>query len=136
MGGAGRIVEFVVSTVGHAESISRNGVNRIVVFGSIVLLALWLLRSAVSFVINTSFVERLNATDQGPNASKTRKSYCLSKNWAMHNAMTYFVAFSNNFCWPVRMENGRIEHQPWSLASLTMYGRFMSGFHFHPDRPS
>ncbi|MEO5345755.1 MAG: hypothetical protein H7834_05175 [Magnetococcus sp. YQC-9] len=95
-------------------------INRTVVFGSIVLLVLWLLRSTVSFVINTSFVERLNATDRGQNARKARKSYCFSKNWAMHNAMTYFVAFSYNFCWPVRTLRTKGENGKWEARTPAM----------------
>ena len=58
--------------------------------------------SAVSNTINTSFVERHNGTDRNRNARKVRKSYCFSKNWDVHNAMTYFTMYSYNFCWPVR----------------------------------
>ena len=88
-------------------------VKRTVVFGSFALLFLWLLRSTVSFFINTSFVERLNATDRGQNSWKARKSYCFSKDWAIHNAMTFFVAYSYNFCWPVRTLRTKSEHGKW-----------------------
>ena len=58
--------------------------------------------SAVSKTINTAFVERHNGTDRNRNARKVRKSYCFSKDWDVHNAMTYFTMYSYNFCWPVR----------------------------------
>jgi len=58
--------------------------------------------SAVSNTINTAFVERHNGTDRNRNARKVRRSYCFSKNWDAHNAMTYFTMYSYNFCWPVR----------------------------------
>jgi IS1 family transposase len=58
--------------------------------------------SPVSSKINTAFVERHNATDRHRNGRKVRKTYCFSKDWAMHEAMTYFTMYSYNFCWPVR----------------------------------
>ncbi|MCX5645745.1 MAG: hypothetical protein NTZ17_13870, partial [Phycisphaerae bacterium] len=41
-------------------------------------------------------------TDRGQNARKTRKSYRFSKDGDLHNAATYFICYSYNFCWPVR----------------------------------
>ena len=43
-----------------------------------------------------------NGTDRNQNARKARKTLRFSKDWDMHNALTYFVAYSYNFCWPVR----------------------------------
>ena len=61
-----------------------------------------LARSTVSKAINTAFVERQNGTDRNRNARKVRKSYCFSKDWQVHQAVTYFTMYSYNFCWPVR----------------------------------
>jgi len=58
--------------------------------------------SAVSRQVNTAFIERHNGTDRNRNARKTRKSYCFSKDWAVHEGVTYFTMYSYNFCWPVR----------------------------------
>jgi len=44
--------------------------------------------SKVSNKINTAFVERHNGTDRGRNGRKTRKTYCFSKNWDIHDAVT------------------------------------------------
>ena len=77
-------------------------VVRALIFGTAALLDLLLTRSTVSRTINTSFVERNNGTDRGQNARKGRKTYCFSKDWDLHNAASYFIAFSYNFCWPVR----------------------------------
>ena len=77
-------------------------VVRTVVFGTAALLSTLLSRSSTSRTINTSFVERHNGTDRGQNSRKARKSYCFSKEWDLHNAASYFIAFSYNFCWPVR----------------------------------
>lgn len=73
-----------------------------VVFGSKAEVAAAIEASAVSNTINTAFVERHNGTDRNRNARKVRKSYCFSKDWDVHNAMTYFTMYSYNFCWPVR----------------------------------
>jgi hypothetical protein len=77
-------------------------VIRAVVFGMACLLAVWLRRSAVSNAVNTSFVERNNATDRHQNGRKRRKTYCFSRCKRMHDAATYFVSYGYNFCWPVR----------------------------------
>jgi hypothetical protein len=77
-------------------------VRRTVVFGTVAILNALLSRSRVSQTIITSFVERQNGTDRGQNSRKARKTHCFSKEWDLHNAASYFVAFSYNFCWPVR----------------------------------
>ena len=33
---------------------------------------------------------------------KARKTYCFSKDWDVHEAVTYFTMYSYNFCWAVR----------------------------------
>ena len=73
-----------------------------IVFGTMVLLLNLLGISMASNTINTSFVERNNGTDRTQNARKVRKTYRFSKNWDMHNAASFFIGFSYNFCWPVR----------------------------------
>jgi hypothetical protein len=77
-------------------------VVRAVVFGVWGLLQAWLGRSEASKTINTSFVERNNATDRQQNGRKRRKTYCFSRSKRMHDRATYFVSYSYNFCWPVR----------------------------------
>ena len=72
------------------------------VFGTLSVLLMLISRSTVSNTINTSFVERHNGTDRNQNARKARKTLRFSKDWDMHNAVTYFVAYSYNFCWSVR----------------------------------
>ena len=73
-----------------------------VVFGTVVAVLAALAVSRVSKAINTAFVERHNGTDRNRNARKVRKSYCFSKDWEVHQAVTYFTMYSYNFCWPVR----------------------------------
>lgn len=52
--------------------------------------------------ISTSYIERQNATDRHRNARKARKTYRFSKEFEMHEALTYYTMYSYNFCWPVR----------------------------------
>jgi IS1 family transposase len=81
-----------------------------------------LARSAVSSQVNTAFIERHNGTDRHRNARKTRKSYCFSKDWQIHEAVTYFTMYSYNFCWPVRTlrekdDHGRYHHRTPAMAA-------------------
>jgi IS1 family transposase len=77
-------------------------IRRTLVFGLAWVLALLLARSTVSKTINTAFVERNNGTDRRQNGRKHRKTYGFSKDAATHDAATYFIGYSYNFCWAVR----------------------------------
>lgn len=113
---------------GTVRKTRKNGavveVIRTVLFGSLALADLYLSRSKVSRKLNTSFVERHNATDRHQNGRKVRKTYTFSKDWDIHNAMSYFVGFSYNFCWPVRSlaikgsDGKRRERTPAMAAGL------------------
>jgi len=82
--------------------------GRVVAIVTAVLVGTWaavvgaLERSTASRTINTSFLERHHLTDRHHNARKSRKTYRFSKDWRMHEAMTYLTMYSYNFCWPVR----------------------------------
>jgi hypothetical protein len=80
-----------------------------VVFGTMAAVRAALSRSKANRRINVSFLERQNATDRHRNARKVRKTYTFSKDWRVHEAMTYFTMYSYNFCWPVRTLNERDE---------------------------
>ena len=73
-----------------------------VIFGTAATVMAALALSTVSNAINTAFVERHNGTDRNRNGRKVRKTYCFSKDWQVHEAVTYFTMYSYNFCWPVR----------------------------------
>ena len=93
-----------------------------VVFGTMAAIEAVLAKSPVSRRINTSFLERQNATDRHHNARKVRKTYTFSKDWRVHEAMTYFTMYSYNFCWTVRTlaerdEQGRIRHRTPAMAA-------------------
>ena len=73
-----------------------------VVFGTMAAVRAVRAGSKASRWINTSFVERRDATDRHRNARKVRKTYTFSKDWMVHESMTYFTMYSDNFCRPVR----------------------------------
>lgn len=91
-----------------------------VVFGTVLGVMAALAQSVVSKAINTAFVERHNGTDRNRNARKVRKSYCFSKNWDMHEALTYFTLYSYNFCWPVRTLRVRDAEGHWRQRTPAM----------------
>ena len=91
-----------------------------VVFGTAVAIAAALKLSKVSNKINTAFVERQNGTDRGRNGRKTRKTYCFSKDWDIHDAVTYFTMYTYNFCWPVRTLRQRGPDGQWMPRTPAM----------------
>ena len=95
-------------------------VVKTVVFGTVALLRAYLSRSTASNALNTSFVERNNGTDRGQNGRKIRKTYGFSKDWELHNAMTYFVAYSYNYCWPVRTLRVKTVDGTWAQRTPAM----------------
>jgi IS1 family transposase len=105
----GRVVEILVHLI----------------FGTMAALAQALRRSKVSRRVNVSFLERYNATDRHRNARKVRKTYTFSKDWQVHESMTYFTIYSYNFCWSVRTLGDRDEpgqprqRSPAMAAGLT-----------------
>ena len=91
------------------------------IFGTAAGLQSALARSGVSRTINTAFVERHNGTDRNRNARKVRKTYCFSKDWWVHRAVTFFTMYSYNFCWPVRTLRTKAgeAQTPAMMAKLT-----------------
>ena len=73
-------------------------VDQRVVYGTAIAVRAALAASAVSTAVNTVFVERHHGTDRNRNARKVRKSYCFSKDWAVHEAVSSFTLYSYNFC--------------------------------------
>jgi IS1 family transposase len=95
-------------------------VRRSVVLGTEVQVKEALEASAVSTSINTSLVERHHGTDRGRNARKARRTYRFSKEWRVHEAMTYFTMYSYNFCWPVRTLREKETSGRWSQRTPAM----------------
>ena len=88
-------------------------VHRRVVLGSQEAVEEALRASVCSRTINTSFVERQHATDRGQNAREARRTYRFSKDWRVHEAMTYFTLYRYNFCWVVRTLRIKGEDDRW-----------------------
>jgi hypothetical protein len=95
-------------------------IHRQVVLGSQEAVDRVLKASVCSRTINTSFVERQHGTDRHRNARKARKTYRFSKDWRVHEAMTYFTLYSYNFCWPVRTLRVRGEDGCWHRRTPAM----------------
>jgi hypothetical protein len=92
------------------------------IFGTMAALARALRRSRVSRRVNVSSLERYNATDRHKNARKVRRTYTFSKDWRVHESMTYFTMYSYNFCWAVRTlaqrdEEGRVRSRSPAMAA-------------------
>jgi hypothetical protein len=118
--------EVIYATVHkHRENNHVIAVEARQVFGSAEGLEDLLGESAASQRVNTSFVERQNATDRHRNARKGRKTYRFSKDWQVHEAMTYLTLYGYNFCWRVRtlrVKDGQgrwQERSPALAAGLT-----------------
>jgi hypothetical protein len=95
-------------------------VERRLIFGTEQRLDAALGASAVSRTVNTSFVERQHGTDRGQNARKTRKTYRFSKDWRVHEAMTYSTLYRYNFCWVVRTLRQRDDRGRWQRRTPAM----------------
>ena len=90
------------------------------IFGSPESLEEALGRSTASVRVNTSFLERQNGSDRGRNARKARKTYRFSKDWEVHEAMTYLTMYGDNFCWAVRTLRVKTAEQKWQERSPAM----------------
>ncbi len=76
--------------------------------------------SPASRTVNTSFVERQHGTDRGRNARKARRTYRFSKDWRVHEAMTYFTLYRYNFGWVVRTLRRRDDRGRWQRQTPAM----------------
>ena len=102
-GSGGGMPEWLVYATVH-KTRQNNRVVKVdarLVFGTLVSLAAALVW-AVLGLVNTVFVERSNGTDRQRNSRKVRKTYRFSKDWGVHEAMSYFTLYSGNFCRTVR----------------------------------
>lgn len=96
-------------------------VMRRVIFGTAAAVEAALVNSGASRTVNTSFVERHHGTDRNRNARKVRKTYCFSKDWWVHRAVTFFTMYSYNFGWSVRTLTTKAgeAQTPAMMAKLT-----------------
>jgi hypothetical protein len=113
--------ELVYATVHKTREGNRVvAVEERLIFGTEAGLQAALDGSAVSDRVNTVYVERHNGTDRNRNARKVRRTYCFSKDWDVHAAVTYFTMYSYNFCWPVRTLRERGEGGHWQQRTPAM----------------
>ena len=89
--------------------------------------------SIVSKNVNTSFVERYNATSRQMNSRKQRKSYTFSKELEYHKGVSWFATVYYNFCRSHLTLNKRyglkttpamsakIEDHIWTLSELMKF---------------
>jgi hypothetical protein len=91
-----------------------------VVFGTVAAVVAALALSLVSKVVNTVFIERHNGSDRNRNRRKVRKTCCFSKDWRVHEAMTYFTMSSYNFCWPVRTLRVKVSTKQYQQRTPAM----------------
>jgi len=95
------------------------------VFGTAEELQRALDTSPVSQRVNTAFVERENGTSRLFNARKARKTYQFSKDWDIHEGMSWFEVGVYNFCWAVETltvtapDGTRAKRSPAQAAGLT-----------------
>ena len=105
----------------HRENGRVVRVTTRVVFGRLAAVLAALALSLVSRRVSTAFVERQHGSDRNRNRRKVRKTCCFSKDWRVHEAMTYFTLYSSNFCWPVRTlrkKVGRKRYEPRTPAMV------------------
>ena len=95
-------------------------VDRTVVLGTQEAVDRVLKGSVCSRTINTSFVERQHATARGQNARQSRRTYRFSKDWEVHESMSYFTRYRYNFCWPVRPLRARGAEGRWQRRTPAM----------------
>jgi IS1 family transposase len=78
--------------------------GRVVGVATRLVMGLWAALTALlgGSKVNTSYIERQNATDRHRNAREGRKTYRFSKAFEAHEAMTHFTMYAYNYCWPVR----------------------------------
>jgi IS1 family transposase len=95
-------------------------VDRTVVLGTQEAVDRVLKGSVCSRTINTSLVERQHATARGQNARQSRRTYRFSKDWEVHESMSYFTRYRYNFCWPVRTLRARGAEGRWQQRTPAM----------------
>jgi IS1 family transposase len=95
-------------------------VDRTVVLGNQGAVERVLQASVCSRAINTSSVERQHATARGQNARQSRRTYRFSKDWEVHESMSYFTRYRYNFCWPVRTLRVRDAEGRWQQRTPAM----------------
>ena len=86
--------------VKHSAKRHVVGVTRRVVHGTLVGIEAVLAATATGTVINTAYIERLNATFRAHLAPLTRRGRAIARTEAALTAGMWLVGTAYNFCWP------------------------------------
>ncbi len=65
-------------------------------------------------------MERYNGTDRHHNSRKVRKTYEFSKDWDIHNAVSWFTTVHYNFCRPHSSLRIKIKEQKYRHRTPAM----------------
>lgn len=91
-----------------------------VVYGTAEAVATALESLDIGEKVNTAHQERFHGTDRNRNAPKVRKAYTFSTDWEVPVAVTRFVRYRDNFCWPVRTLRVRGTDGVWEQRTPAM----------------
>jgi hypothetical protein len=86
--------------VKHSAKRHVVGVTRRVVHGTLAGIEAVLTATATGTVINTAYIERLNATFRAHLAPLTRRGRAIARTDAALTAGMWLVGTAYNFCWP------------------------------------
>ena len=104
----------------HREGHRAVAVDRRLALGTPGGLEAALAGSGAGVGVNTSSLGRQNGADRGRNAREARKTYRPSKDWQVHEAMTYPTMSGYNFCWAVRTLRVKEDEGRWQGRSPAM----------------
>jgi hypothetical protein len=90
----------LAQVVKHAAKRHVIGVTRRVVYGTLAGIETVLTATATGTVINTAYIERLNATFRAHLAPLTRRGRAIVRTEAALTAGLWLVGTAYNFCWP------------------------------------
>jgi hypothetical protein len=90
----------LAQVVKHAAQRHVIGVTRRVVHGTLAGIEAVLTATATGTVINTAYIERLNATFRAHLAPLTRRGRAIARTEAALTAGMWLVGTAYNFCWP------------------------------------
>ncbi len=90
----------LAQVVKHSARRHVIGVTRRVVHGTLAGIAAVLKATATGTVINTAYIERLNATFRAHLAPLTRRGRAIARTDAALSAGMWLVGTAYNFCWP------------------------------------
>ena len=90
----------LAQVIKHSAKRHVVGVTRRVVHGTLAGIEAVLTATATGTVINTAYIERLNATFRAHLAPLTRRGRAIARTEAALTAGMWFVGTAYNFCWP------------------------------------